>query len=153
MNSDTPRVRHPGCADLERLCRRSDWLDRRDKALVQMIFDKGGTFDQVARLTGQNPSTVSRRCRQVLRKLIAKELTALLRRRPDLTGTVIRIVQEHYLYGRSQRSIAHRLNVSHYRVRKVLDAVRTVAYAAGAPCPTPQKQSQPYPKGTVPCTH
>lgn len=153
MYSDTPRVQHPGCADIERICRRSDWLNSRDKALVQMIFEQGGTFDQVARLTGQNPSTVSRRCRRVLRKLIAKELTALLRRHSGLTGTVIRIVQEYYLYGRTQRSIARSLNVSHYRVRQVLDAVRTVAYAAGAPRPTPRKQSQPSKKGTVSCTH
>ena len=107
---------------------RSELLSDEDKALMQMIFDKGSTFDQIARLTGQNASTISRRVKNLLQKLIACELVTLLHRRKDFGKPDICIVQEYYLRGQSQKAIAQKLHISRYRVRNTLGLVRSIIY-------------------------
>ena len=107
---------------------RSEWLSRKDKVLMQMIFDKGGTFEQIARLTGQNPSTISRRFHTLLQKLIARELVCLLRHREGFDESAIRMFQEYYLRGLSQNAIAQKFGISLYRVGSVLRAARSIAY-------------------------
>ena len=107
---------------------RSELLSGEDKALMQMVFDKGSTFDQIARLTGQNASTISRRFNTLLQKLIARELVTLLHQRKNYDQQDIRIVQEYYLRGQSQKVIAQKLRISLYRVRHTLRAVRSIIY-------------------------
>ena len=113
--------------EIERLRHRSQWLNSKDKALVQMIFEKGSTFDQIARLTDENPSTINRRFHRLIQKLIAHELTALLASRHDVDGTDIRIVRDYFIQGLPQHAVAHKLNVSLYRVRHILSLVRSLA--------------------------
>ena len=114
--------------EIDKLRLRSELLNCRDRALMQMIFEKGSTFDQIARLTGQNPSTISRRFHNLLQKLIAKELLSLLGCRHKIDSTNIRIVQGYFLQGLAQKDIARKLNISLYRVRNILRAVRSIAY-------------------------
>ncbi|MBL7214120.1 MAG: hypothetical protein ISS71_00415 [Phycisphaerae bacterium] len=122
--------------EIEKIRLRSEWLSSKDKALMQMIFEKGSTFEQIACLTGQNPSTISRRFHRLLQKLIAKELVSLLRRQCDIDDTDIRIVQDYFLQGLTQKAIAQKLNISLYRVRNILRAVRLIAYGSSTlqPC-------------------
>ncbi len=114
--------------DNELLLLRSNLLSSRDKALMQMVFDKGGTFEQIARLTGQSASTVSRRFHTVLNKLLTRELTALLRGRAEFDSLEIRIARAYYLEGLSQKAIIQKLGVSRYRVRNTLGTLRHVIY-------------------------
>jgi DNA invertase Pin-like site-specific DNA recombinase len=151
--------------EIEKLRLRSELLNRKDKALIQMIFEKGSTFDQIARLTGQNPSTISRRFHHLLQKLIAKEFVSLLRGRCGSNGTDIRIVQGYYLQNLSQKAIARKLNISLYRVRNILRAVRSIAYADDADPTRRGRESQgrrtgtkrnretTYTGGTTECIH
>lgn len=113
--------------EIERLRHRSEWLNSKDKALIQMIYEKGSTFDQIARLTGQNPSTISRRFHRLIQKLIAHELTALLGCRHEVDGTDICIARDYFIQGLSQHAVACKLNVSLYRVRHILSLVRSIA--------------------------
>ena len=114
--------------DKELLLLRSNLLNSRDKALMYMVFDKGGTFEQIARLTGQSASTVNRRFHNVLNKLLTRELTALLRQREALDSMEIRVARAYFLEGLSQKAIIQKLGVSRYRVRNALKTIRHVIY-------------------------
>lgn len=112
--------------EIEKIRLRSELLNPKDKTLMQMIFEKGSTFDQIARLTNQNPSTISRRFNNLLAKLIAKELASLPYCRDKIDGTDIRIVHNYYFQGLTQKAIAQKFNISLYRVRNILQLVRSI---------------------------
>jgi DNA-directed RNA polymerase specialized sigma24 family protein len=147
----------PPLYDLDRIRHHSDWLDSRDQALMQMIFERGTTYEQIARLTGRNASTVSRRCRRLLRKLVARDLHALRGR--DSDRLVLRIVQAYFLEGLPQRTIARKFNISDYRVRTVLRTVRSAVYS-GSQTGSSETRNPPaccsrpaQPKGRFPCRY
>jgi len=121
---------------------RSELLSSKDRALMQMIFDNGTTFDQIAKLTGQNASTISRRFKNLSQKLIARELITLLHRRKDFNVSDISIVQEYYLRGQSQKTIARKLSISLYRVRSTLETVRSIIYEHRVPEPHDTKRNR-----------
>lgn len=151
--------------EIEKLRHRSEWLNSKDKAMMQMIFEKGSTFDQIARLTGQSPSTVNRRFHGLLQKLTAKEFTALLRGRHKVDSTDIRIVRDYYIQGLPQQAIARKLSISLYRIRKILRLVRSITYnsdnspdpydeAGRDQCNTSKRnRKQSHTEGALRCTH
>lgn len=147
----------PPLYDIDRIRHGSDWLDSRDQALMQIIFEKGTTYEQIARLTGCSASSVSRRCRRLLRKLVARDLHALRGR--DSDRLVLRIIQAYFLEGLPQRTIARKLNISCYRVRTVLRTVRSAVYSGSPTGPsepsTPPVRTTPpvQPKGNHPCRY
>ncbi|OQY05129.1 MAG: hypothetical protein B6I25_06095 [Planctomycetales bacterium 4572_13] len=99
---------------------RSVRLDSKKKALLRMIVDQGGSYGQVARLSGEHASTVSRRFRAMVRRLrggTARAADEMLRQLTPLEKTIL---IESFLYGTGQKAIAAKLGVSRYRVRKVL---------------------------------
>ena len=99
---------------------RSVRLDSKKKALLRMILDQGGSYGQVARLSGEHASTVSRRFRSMVRRLggsTAQAADEALQRLGPLEKTIL---IESFLCGIGQRAIAAKLGVSRYRVRKVL---------------------------------
>jgi len=53
---------------------RSSRLDSEKKALLRMILDRGASYDQVARLSGEHATTVSRRFRAMVRRLRGRPL-------------------------------------------------------------------------------
>ncbi len=126
-----PHQRNKEDMNLVRL--RSDLLCREDKALIQMIFEKGSSFIEIAELTGQNPSSINRRFRALLQKLLAKEPISLLHHQNAFDPLDISICRDYYLQGLPQRTISHKLNVSLYRVRRVLRTVRYLLYNGTAP--------------------
>ena len=127
-NPETP---HRQCRrDIETLRIRSRWLAPDDHALMEMIFEKGSTFEAVSRLTGQSPSTVCRRFHRLLHKLVSEELIGRLRRRGRIEVIDIHIIRDYYLRGRSQKVIARNRNISLYRVRRILQQARFAAMAS-----------------------
>lgn len=132
-DTDASKLRLRQMHQIELFQLRSKLLSGEDKALMQMIFDNGTTFDQIAKLTGQNASTISRRFKNLLQKLIARELVTLLNQRKNFDTSDISIVQEYYLRGQSQKAIAQKLSISLYRVRNTLGTVRSIVYHHCAP--------------------
>lgn len=112
---------------IETICRHCQWLDAKDKTLLQMVFEKGSTFEAIARLTGRNPSTVSRRFHRLLHTLIARQLISPLPGRIPLNRTDCRIIQDYFLRGRTQKAIARKRNISLYRVRSLIRRIRSAA--------------------------
>lgn len=99
---------------------RSLRLDREQKVLLRMVLDQGASYEQVARLSGEHATTVSRRFRALMRRLRGKPLEAAdtaLRLLSPLEKTIL---IESFLCGSGQTEIAAKLGISRYRVRKVL---------------------------------
>jgi DNA-directed RNA polymerase specialized sigma subunit len=99
---------------------RSEQMDGEKKALLQMILGQGGTYDQVARLSGEHASAVSRRFRAMVRRLSRRPLDTTGNTQRNLTPLEKTILIESFLYGSGQKQIAAKLGVSRYRVRKAL---------------------------------
>ena len=116
--------RHAEIINIARL--RSELLSGEDKALMQMIFEKGSSFAEIAKLTGQNPSSIARRFRGLVQKLLTKELLALLRHQQVFDSVDVSICRDYFLQGLPQRIIARKLNVSSYRIRR---ALKTLQYS------------------------
>ncbi len=106
------------------LLNRSEQMNNEKKALLQMILGQGGTYDQVARLSGEHASTVSRRFRAMVRRLSGGMLHTTGDVQRNLTPLEKTILIESFLYGTGQTEIAAKLGISRYRVRKALRPFR-----------------------------
>ncbi|RKY12834.1 MAG: hypothetical protein DRP52_04220 [Planctomycetota bacterium] len=115
---------------------RSVRLDSKKKALLRIILDQGSSYGQVARLSGEHASTVSRRFRSMVRRLGGGMLRSTDGAERTLTPLEKTILIESFLYGTGQKAIAVKLGISRYRVRKVLAAFQdnkpTAARSASA---------------------
>ncbi|MBC8378640.1 MAG: hypothetical protein H8E62_05650 [Planctomycetes bacterium] len=141
-----PGQPHMEIIDIARL--RSELLSGEDKALVQMIFEKGSSFTEIAKLTGQHPSSIARRFRDLLQKLLTKELLALLRNQAGFKPVDITICRDYFLQGLPKRMIARKLNVSDYRIRKVLKDFQYLFYDGAPRIDNRIHKSTPKHKGT-----
>ena len=106
----------------EVLLDRSEQMDSEKKALLRMILGQGSTYDQVARLSSEHASTVSRRFRAMVRRLSRRPLDTTGNTQRNLSPLEKTILIESFLYGSGQKQIAAKLGISRYRVRKVLAA-------------------------------
>jgi DNA-directed RNA polymerase specialized sigma subunit len=114
------------------LLNRSERMDSEKKALLRLILDRGATYGQVARLSGEHASTVSRRFRSMLRKLKTKPLHKTNKTMPRLSPLEKTILIELFVYGTTQKDIAAKLGISRYRVRKTLNSFKATARSASA---------------------
>jgi DNA-directed RNA polymerase specialized sigma subunit len=105
---------------------RAKQLDKQKKALLRIILDQGGTYHQVARLSGEHAGTVSRRFRAIMRRLRSRPLFAANTDLNNLTPLEKNILIESFVYGTGQEQIAAKLGVSRYRVRKALDNFKAI---------------------------
>lgn len=104
----------------EVLSSRTAQMDSRQKALLWMVLNQGASYQQVARLSGEHASTVSRRFRAMVRRLRGRPRRPAEPSPDTLTGLEKTILIESFLYGTGQKQIAAKLGVSRYRVRKAL---------------------------------
>jgi DNA-binding CsgD family transcriptional regulator len=108
------------------LRRYSASLDNDDSALLQLVFEKGISLRQIARVTGQSPSTVSRRFRRLVRPLKAGRRPSMPVRPVRLSRMDARIIQDYVLRGHPLKTIARKHKISLYRVRKTLRGFRAI---------------------------
>ncbi|HOK96157.1 MAG TPA: hypothetical protein P5175_09795 [Anaerohalosphaeraceae bacterium] len=101
------------------------------KALLEMILDKGSSLEQIARLTGQNASTLSRQFDRLMRRLTDPLIRDVLRLGDKLSPLEAAILRDYFLCGMSQKAVIGKLGCSRYRLRKTLDRIRRPA--AGKP--------------------
>jgi hypothetical protein len=98
------------------ICSRLDWLQGRDRILVEMIYDRGLSYRTVAELTGRRPSSICRRIRTLIRRLLCREYQICLLRRNQLTFLQMCIARERFILGMSRSAIAERHQISLYCV-------------------------------------
>jgi DNA-directed RNA polymerase specialized sigma24 family protein len=117
--------------DAEAIRHQAAMLDGEQQAFLEMIFDRGTTLEQIAQLTGQHISTISRRFGRLMRKLAGPRADTDLGAGRRLTPMEAAILREYYLHGIRQRIIAQKLGCSRYRVRHTVLRIRRGSAAAG----------------------
>jgi DNA-directed RNA polymerase specialized sigma24 family protein len=99
---------------------RVDLLAGEDRALMEMYLDGGRNFNQIAQLTGSNPSTIARRLRRITQRLTDETFFCCLRYRRRLGRKELAIIRDHFIRGLSIGQISTSRNISLYRVRRVI---------------------------------
>jgi len=119
------RGRNNTYADLGDLLRsRADILSGRDKALINMYFEKGSSFSQMARIARVNETTIARRVHKLIRRLLDSEYTTCLRNRDRFSQFEQAVARDYFIVGLSQEKIAKKRNVTIYHVRKSIRVIR-----------------------------
>ena len=99
---------------------RLDWLQGRDRILAEMVYERGLSYRTVAELTGMRPSSISRRVRTIVRRLLSREYQRCLLRRSQLTFLQMSIARERFILGMSRAAISSRHQISLYSVDRHL---------------------------------
>ncbi|MFH1614663.1 MAG: hypothetical protein ABIG61_06240 [Planctomycetota bacterium] len=105
---------------LEVLRSRMDLLSGRDKVLMEMYFERGASFRQLAMIAGLNEVTIARQIRKLVRRLLDGDYITCLRRQEHLTPFELKVACDHMLGGLSQKRIAEKQDCTIYRVRATL---------------------------------
>lgn len=110
-------------------------LAAEDRALLAMVLEAGSTFEQIARLRGEHPTTISRRFRQLVRRSRIGSFARAVAGSGRFDTLETAILIEYFLRGTTQKDIMTKLNTNRYRVRK------TIARLTGQLQATHTKQS------------
>ena len=101
-------------------------LRGRDRLLMTMYLEHGNTMNQMARMSGKNPSTIYRRIRRLVKVLLDGEYIKCLRFRDRFSKTEMVFAREFFLEGISYREISRRHCCSVYKVSKIIMNIREV---------------------------
>ena len=111
-------------ATLEILHNRIDWLRTPQRRLVYLYYVQGLSFHQLSGLTGQNEFTLTKRVRNIARRLVHSPYVTV-KRHPDIFDSRETLVAyDKYLLGSGYRAIARRYDLSEYRTRKILTTIK-----------------------------
>ena len=105
---------------------RVNLLAGKDKALMTMYLDNGGSFRQMARLTGVNEVTVARKIRSLSARLADGKYITCLRNRNRFSKMELSIAKDYLLSGLSIRKIAEARHSTVYSIRKTIKKIQNV---------------------------
>lgn len=103
---------------------RAAWLEPSDRALLEAVYRDGRSAVELAQLTGDNPRTLRRRIRRLVRRVLGPEFAFVAGRRERWTSSRRRVAEACILHGQSMRTAASELGVSLHTVRRHLAAIR-----------------------------
>ncbi len=112
---------------INRLRARAYLLSDEDRTLLAMYLDAGSSVRQIARLTALSPSTVSRRIRRIIHRLLNDLYSVCLRHRRRFTDLELAIARDYFIRGLSARRISREHNVSYYSVLAAVEKARGFA--------------------------
>ena len=99
-------------------------LDRRDRMIMSMYFDKGLSFRQIALLLNTTTSRISRRIRKIIFELTKGKFIFCLKKREIFTRSEMEIAKDYFVSGLSIKQIAEKKNTSFYHIRELLKELR-----------------------------
>ncbi len=118
------RIRHRRTVDL--LHSKANMLGGDDKILMKMHLENGGSFRQIARLTGVSEANIARRIRKMTRLLMKGQYINCLRHRERFDPTELDVARDYFLMGLSIRSVAARRGWTFYQARETLKKIQRV---------------------------
>lgn len=112
---------------IDRLRAQAYLLGDEDRALLAMYLDAGSSVRQIARLTAMSPSTISRRIRRIIRRLLNDLYSVCLRHRHRFSDLELAITRDYFIRGLSARRISREHDVSYYSVLTAIEKARGFA--------------------------
>ncbi|MEN6575784.1 MAG: hypothetical protein ABFD90_05520 [Phycisphaerales bacterium] len=102
----------------------ADLLIGDDKTLLLMYIQAGCSFQQLARLTGMNRSSVGRRIRRIIRRLSDPTYTLCLDDRRGFSNLERAVIRDHFIRGLSLTHICRDHGLCYYRARVIVARAR-----------------------------
>ena len=109
----------------ERLLRLAESLPAGDRALLKQVFEHGQSAAEIARLAQQNPQTVRRRVRQLLRRVESPMYRFVAGHLDMLPRELQPTARRHILEGLSLRQTALATGQTLHRVRRHRQSIET----------------------------
>jgi len=116
----------------DRLKPLTDLLVGDDKTLLLMYLRAGCSYQQLARLTGMNRSSVGRRIRRTIRRLSDPTCVLCLEGDWGFSDLEMAVIRDHFIHGVSIRRICKDHNLCYYRARTIVEKARQVALSREA---------------------
>ncbi len=114
------------CDEEEVLRRRVELLGGKDRVLMKMYLENGSSFRQLARLSGVSPSTVGRRVRRIVRRLMRGRYIKCVRNRDRFSEEELDVARDLYMWGLSMKRIAAKRGLTYYAVRKTVKRIEGI---------------------------
>lgn len=111
---------------IENLRHRVDLLDGKDKVLMKMYLEKASSYCQLAKLMDVCPSTVVRRIRKIVKRLVSGKYITCLRNRNLFDDFEMMVAKHYFINGYSIEKIAANDDCSFYRAYKTIGRIKNV---------------------------
>jgi DNA-directed RNA polymerase specialized sigma24 family protein len=112
---------------VEVLRARLDLLGGEDRVLLKMYLDAGSSFDEIAKLTGMNRSSVCRRIHRMIYRLYDETYVRCEADRASFSAPELAVVRDHLVRGLSLKQICRDHNLCYYRARTIVQKARRFA--------------------------
>lgn len=109
---------------------RAEFLDTRDRALIDAYFHRGIGIGAIAVIDGRRPQVIRRRIRALCDHVRTDLFEYVMRSRNRFGTTRGRVAEAVYLKGQSRRAAAATLGISHHSVRRHCEAIEELARSA-----------------------
>lgn len=130
-----PAFREPPSRDPGELLRiRAAQLVGEDRALMALYLEGCNSYRQIARLTGQYPTSVARRIRRITRRLLDETYPLCLRNRAAFSVFELAVIKDHFVRGHSCQKISRERHASYYRIRSIILTAKNVVASAESQC-------------------
>lgn len=116
-------------ARIEALVELASHLPPADKALIEQIYERGVSANELARATGRCPRSLQRRARNALRRVNSPEYRFLALHGDRLSPDTRRTARLIVFSGLSYRAAADATDTTVHRVRQHLLTLRALAQA------------------------
>jgi hypothetical protein len=108
------------------LVSRLEFLEGKERTLMELHLRRGATFGQIAALTGMHQSSVTRRVQKLRRRLLKGAFVVCLRHRERLSDEQLAIARDCYLSRLSVGLIAKKHKCTQYRVHSILEELAEI---------------------------
>lgn len=112
---------------VEVLRARLDLLGGEDRVLLKMHLEARGSFDEIAKLTGRNRSSVCRRIHRMICRLYDETYIRCAAARDRFSAPELMVVRDHFVRGLSLKRIGREHHLCYYRVRMIVARARRLA--------------------------
>ncbi len=108
------------------MLRRIDLLGGTERVMMTMYFEKGSSFEQIAKLTKMTAVTISRRIHKISRRLADGRYLGCLRHREMFTTYELAIAKEHFVRGKSVRALTRESGGSYHKIRSTVRRIENI---------------------------
>jgi hypothetical protein len=97
---------------------RANFLDGRDRALMQLYLDAGTSIRQLARLIDTHEAKVARKINRLMKRLNDRRYIIFLRNRDRFGKAQMSIARDYFVRGLSIRQMAEQRGCTFYRMQR-----------------------------------
>jgi predicted DNA-binding protein YlxM (UPF0122 family) len=101
-------------------------LDEPHRTLIISYLDNENSFRQIAKLTGVNEATISRKIKKIINRLEKNTHLVTGSNIKNLSDKQRRIAKDFFLKGISVRRLSRKYRMSYYKVKNIIHTVESI---------------------------